>query len=83
MENNRNYAISGAYIETINREKSDQLLQNAIESERDERMEATREIMSEITTQRAYNTEIIKKLRNHEHILIFLIVIVIGLLIFR
>ena len=37
-------SISGTYVEAENRVENDRLLLNAIESERDERMEATREI---------------------------------------
>lgn len=60
-------SVQGSYVETENRVKTDRLLLNAIESERDERMEATREIYD--------------KLRKHEITLSVVIGVEIGLLI--
>lgn len=60
-------SVQGSYVETENRVKNDRLLLNAIESERDERMEATREIYD--------------KLRKHEVALNFAIGLAVGLLI--
>lgn len=81
MENNRNYEISGASVETMDREKSDKLLLNAIESERNERLEATREIQETLTHLGLNDVVIYDKLRNHETTLNFLIGFGIGLLI--
>ena len=60
-------SVQGSYVETENRVKNDRLLLNAIESERYERMEATREIYD--------------KLRKHEVALNFAIGLAVGLLI--
>ena len=69
MANNESIFVSigGTDVETENRVKNDRLLLNAIESERDERMEATREIYD--------------KLRKHEVALNFAIGLAVCLLI--
>ncbi|QIE78467.1 hypothetical protein [Weissella confusa] len=69
MANNESIFVSigGTDVETENRVKNDRLLLNAIEIERDERVEATREIYD--------------KLRKHEIVLSVVIGVEIGLLI--
>ena len=83
MANNESIYVSigGTDFEAENRLKNDRLLLNAIESERDERVEVTEEIMNTITTLRANNTAIIKELRKHEVALNFAIGSAVGLLI--
>ena len=74
-------SVQGSYVEAENRLEGDGLLLDAIEIERNERMEVTEEIMNTITTLRANNTAIIKKLRKHEVALNFVIGLAVGLLI--
>ena len=74
-------SVQGSYVETENRVQSDRLLLNTIESERDERMEATRDIINTLTTLGTNDFVLWKELRKHEIVLSVVIGVEIGLLI--
>lgn len=81
MENDRHYAISGESVETSNREKSDKLLLNAIENERDERMKDTSDIVYQLTMLEMDNVATKYRLQQYETVLKYLIGLEFGLLI--
>lgn len=58
--------VTGTYTETEERIKSDQLLLNTIESERIERMEATKETFDELGELAMNDVVIWKQLRKYE-----------------
>lgn len=58
--------VTGTYTETEERIKSDQLLLNTIESERIERMEATKETFDELGELAINDVVILKQLRKYE-----------------
>lgn len=60
------YSVSGADIEKTERIKSDRLLLNTIESERIERMEATKETFDELGELAMNDVVIWKQLRKYE-----------------
>lgn len=69
MENNRNYVISGASVETNNRVKGDKVLLNTIESERVERIEADKDIINSLGTIETNELVIYKQLRKQQNVL--------------
>ncbi|TGE65344.1 hypothetical protein C6P12_04085 [Weissella confusa] len=74
-------SVQGSDVEADNRVQSDQLLLNAIESEREERMEATRDTINTLTTLGTNDFVFWKELRKHEIVLSVVIGVEIGLLI--
>lgn len=60
------YSVTGADIEKTERIKSDRLLLNTIESERVERMEATKETFDELGELAMNDVVIWKQLRKYE-----------------
>ena len=60
------YSVSGTDIEKMERIKGDRLLLNTIESERVERMEATKETFDELGELAMNDVVIWKQLRKHE-----------------
>ena len=60
------YSVTGADIEKTERIKSDRLLLNTIESERIERMEATKETFNELGDLAMNDVVIYKQLRKYE-----------------
>ena len=60
------YSVSGTDIEKMERIKSDRLLLNTIESERVERMEATKETFDELGELAMNDVVIWKQLRKYE-----------------
>ena len=83
MENKENIVavVSGTDVEADNRVQSDRFLLNTIESEREERMEATRDIINTLTTLGKNDFVLLKELRKHEIVLSVVIGVEIGLLI--
>lgn len=71
----------GANVEADNRVQSDRVLLNAIEIERGERMESTRDTINTLTTLGTNNFVLWKELRKHENVLSVVIGVEIGLLI--
>lgn len=74
-------SVQGSYVEADNRVQSDRLLLNTIESERAERMEATRDIINTLATLGTNDFVLWKELRKHEIVLSVVIGVEIGLLI--
>lgn len=68
------YSVTGADIEKTERIKSDRLLLNTIESERIERMEATKETFNELGELAMNDVVIYKQLRKYETTLKIVIV---------
>ena len=83
MENKENIVavVSGTDVEAENRVQSDRFLLNTIESEREERMEATRDTINTLTTLGKNDFVLLKELRKHEIVLSVVIGVEIGLLI--
>ena len=83
MENKENIVavVSGTDVEADNRVQSDRFLLNTIESEREERMEATRDIINTLATLGKNDFVLLKELRKHEIVLSVVIGVEIGLLI--
>lgn len=74
-------SVQGSYVEADNRVQSDRLLLNTIESERAERMEATRDIINTLATLGTNDFVLWKELRKHEIVLSVVIGVETGLLI--
>lgn len=74
-------SVQGSNVESDNRVQSDRLLLNTIESEREERMEATRDMINTLTTLGTNDFVLWKELRKHEIVLSVVIGVEIGLLI--
>ncbi|TGE80050.1 hypothetical protein [Weissella confusa] len=74
-------SIQGSYVEADNRVQSDRLLLNTIESEREERMEATRDTINTLTTLGTNDLVLWKEFRKHEIVLSVVIGLETGLLI--
>lgn len=74
-------SVQGSNVEAENRVQSDRLLLNTIESEREERMEATRDTIHTLTTLGTNDFVFWKELRKHEIVLSVVIGVEIGLLI--
>ena len=74
-------SVQGSYVEADNRVQSDRFLLNTIESEREERMEATRDIINTLATLGKNDFVLLKELRKHEIVLSVVIGVEIGLLI--
>ena len=74
-------SVQGSNVEAENRVESDQLLLNTIESEREERMEATKDTINTLTTLGKNDFVLVKELRKHEIILSVVIGAETGLLI--
>nr|WP_206766237.1 hypothetical protein [Weissella confusa] len=74
-------SVQGSYVETDNRVQSDRFLLNTIESEREERMEATRDTINTLTTLGTNDFVLWKELRKHEIVLNVVIGLETGLLI--
>lgn len=62
-------SVQGSYVEADKRVQSDRFLLNTIESEREERMEATRDIINTLTTLGTNDFVLWKELRKHEIVL--------------
>ena len=74
-------SVQGSNVEADNRVQSDQLLLNTIESEREERMEATKDTINTLTTLGKNDFVLLKELRKHEIVLSVVIGVETGLLI--
>lgn len=74
-------SVQGSDVEADNRVQSDRFLLNTIESEREERMEATRDTINTLTTLGTNDFVFWKELRKHEIVLSVVIGVEIGLLI--
>lgn len=74
-------SVQGSDVEADNRVQSDRFLLNTIESEREERMEATRDTINTLTTLGKNDFVLLKELRTHEIVLSVVIGVEIGLLI--
>ena len=74
-------SVQGSYVEADNRVQSDRLLLNTIESEREERMEATRDIINTLATLGTNDFVLWKELCKHEIVLSVVIGVETGLLI--
>lgn len=74
-------SVRGSDVEADNRVQSDRLLLNTIESERAERMEATRDIINTLATLGTNDFVLWKELRKHEIVLSVVIGVETGLLI--
>ena len=74
-------SVLGSDVEANNRVQSDRFLLNTIESEREERMEATRDIINTLTTLGTNDFVLWKELRKHEIVLSVVIGVETGLLI--
>ena len=74
-------SVQGSDVEADNRVQSDRFLLNTIESEREERMEATRDIINTLATLGKNDFVLLKELRKHEIVLSVVIGVEIGLLI--
>ena len=74
-------SVQGSYVEADNRVQSDRFLLNTIESERAERMEATRDIINTLATLGTNDFVLWKELRKHEIVLSVVIGVETGLLI--
>ena len=62
-------SVQGSNVEAENRVQSDRFLLNTIESEREERMEATRDTINTLTTLGTNDFVFWKELRKHEIVL--------------
>ena len=74
-------SVQGSNVEADNRVQSDRLLLNTIESEREERMEATRDTINTLTMLGKNDFVFLKELRKHEIVLSVVIGVETGLLI--
>ncbi|WP_270763946.1 hypothetical protein [Weissella confusa] len=74
-------SVQGSYVEADKRVQSDRFLLNTIESEREERMEATRDTINTLTTLGTNDFVLWKELRKHEIVLNVVIGLETGLLI--
>ena len=74
-------SVQGSYVEADNRVQSDRFLLNTIESEREERMEATRDTINTLTTLGTNDFVLWKELHKHEIVLNVVIGLETGLLI--
>ena len=74
-------SVQGSYVEADNRVQSDRFLLNTIESEREERMEATRDTINTLTTLGTNDFVLWEELRKHEIVLSVVIGVETGLLI--
>ncbi len=74
-------SVQGSDVEADNRVQSDRFLLNTIESEREERMEATRDTINTLYTLGTNDFVFWKELRKHEIVLSVVIGVEIGLLI--
>ena len=74
-------SVQGSDVEADNRVQSDRFLLNTIESEREERMEATRDTINTLYTLGTNDFVFLKELRKHEIVLTVVIGVEIGLLI--
>ena len=74
-------SVLGSDVEADNRVQSDRFLLNTIESEREERMEATRDIINTLATLGTNDFVLWKELRKHEIVLSVVIGVETGLLI--
>ncbi|MFG6622282.1 hypothetical protein ACGYLH_03540 [Weissella confusa] len=74
-------SVQGSCVEADNRVQSDRFLLNTIESEREERMEATRDTINTLTTLGTNDFVLWKELRKHEIVLDVVIGLETGLLI--
>lgn len=74
-------SVQGSDVEADNRVQSDRFLLNTIESEREERMEATRDTINTLTTLGTNDFVLWKELRKHEIVLNVVIGLETGLLI--
>ncbi|MBJ7671929.1 hypothetical protein HAU25_07895 [Weissella confusa] len=74
-------SVQGSNVEAENRVQSDRLLLNTIESEREERMEATRDTINTLTALAKNDFVLWKELRKHEIVLSVVIGVETGLLI--
>ncbi|MBF7055401.1 hypothetical protein HXX27_01450 [Weissella confusa] len=74
-------SVQGSYVKADNRVQSDRFLLNTIESEREERMEATRDTINTLTTLGTNDFVLWKELRKHEIVLNVVIGLETGLLI--
>lgn len=74
-------SVQGSYVEADNRVQSDRFLLNTIESEREERMEATRDTINTLTRLGTNDFVLWKELRKHEIVLNVVIGLETGLLI--
>lgn len=74
-------SVQGSDVEADNRVQSDRFLLNTIESEREERMEATRDIINTLATLGTNDFVLWKELRKHEIVLSVVIGVETGLLI--
>ena len=74
-------SVQGSDVEADNRVQSDRFLLNTIESEREERMEATRDMINTLTTLGTNDFVLWKELRKHEIVLSVVIGVETGLLI--
>ncbi len=74
-------SVQGSDVEADNRVQSDRFLLNTIESEREERMEATRDTINTLTTLGTNDFILWKELRKHEIVLSVVIGVETGLLI--
>lgn len=74
-------SVLGSDVEADNRVQSDRFLLNTIESEREERMEATRDTINTLTTLGTNDFVFWKELRKHEIVLSVVIGVETGLLI--
>ena len=74
-------SVQGSDVEADNRVQSDRFLLNTIESEREERMEATRDIINTLATLGTNDFVLWKELRKHEIVLNVVIGLETGLLI--
>lgn len=74
-------SVQGSDVEADNRVQSDRFLLNMIESEREERMEATRDIINTLATLGTNDFVLWKELRKHEIVLSVVIGVETGLLI--
>ena len=74
-------SVQGSNVEADNRVQSDRLLLNTIESEREERMEATRDTINTLATLGTNDFVLWKELLKHEIVLSVVIGVETGLLI--
>ena len=74
-------SVQGSDVEADNRVQSDRFLLNTIESEREERMEATRDTINTLTRLGTNDFVLWKELRKHEIVLNVVIGLETGLLI--
>lgn len=74
-------SVQGSDVEADNRVQSDRFLLNTIESEREERMEATRDTINTLTMLGTNDFVFWKELRKHEIVLSVVIGVETGLLI--